>query len=165
LPSIVGTGPGGQPNVVLPTTVDSGRSCSAKALSTLASHGLSELRFAGATWDQGGGDGTVSAFFTTPPGQPALQAAWMEEFYETGARASTKTENITITRPTIGPAGEVFRLDTINDLSYQTIVVWPATDGVRVVILATRVDPNASKPAHDAAVELAVTQSATLAQP
>jgi hypothetical protein len=168
-PALGGVGPadgvGGATADLAPTTIDSGRNCSQQALSTLAEHGVSELRFAGATWDAGGGDGTVSAYFTTPPGQPALEAGWMEEFYATGARASTKTENIEIMRPTMGPAGEVFRLDTINDLSLQSVVVWPASDGVRVVIVATRVDPNASKPAHDAAVELAVMQSVTRTQP
>lgn len=150
---------------VAPTTVDSGRNCTEDALSTLSTHGVTELRFAGATWDQGGGDGTVSAFFTTPTGQPALEAAWMEEFYETGARASGKTENIEISRPTIGPAGEVYRLDTLNELSLQSLVVWPAEGGVRVVIVATRVAPDASRAEHDAALELAVEQSVTRTEP
>lgn len=149
---------------VQPTTVDSGRSCTQSALGSLWSHDIRELRYAGATWDAGNGDGTVSAFFTTPPGQPPLEAAWMEEFYESGARATSKTENIEISRPTIDPAGEVFRLDTLNDLSLQTVVVWPAKDGIRVVIVATRVSPDASRRAHDDAVAIAVAQSVTRTQ-
>ena len=167
-PALGGIGPangtGGATADVPPTTVDSGRNCSEKALATLWSHGVRELRFAGATWDLGNGDGEVSAFFETPSGQPALVAAWMEEFYESGARASSKTENIETSRPTIGPAGEVFRLDTLNDLSYQTVVVWPATGGVRVVIVATRVAPGADKQAHETSVQIAVEQSVTRAQ-
>jgi len=145
---------------VAPTTVDSGRSCSEPKLATLWSHAVRDLRFAGATWDRGNGEGIVSAFFTTPPGQPALEAAWMEEFYQSGAEASTKTENIEITRPSMGPAGVVFRLDTLNDLSLQSVVVWPAEDGVRVVIVATRVAPGADREAHETVVQVAVDGSA-----
>ncbi len=139
-----------------PTTVDSGRSCSAAALSTYASHGVSELRFAGATWDAGSGDGTVIAMLATPVGQPELQQAWVEEFYLEGARASTKTENITKSQPDIdGEAG--FQIETLNDLSLQTVVIWSrGTDLVSVVIVATRVDPNASRAAHDAEVASAI---------
>lgn len=167
-PSLGGIGPANGPGSatadVLPTTVDSGRSCSQSALGSIWSHDVRELRYAGATWDAGNGDGTVSAFFTTPPGQPALEAAWMEEFYESGARATGKTENIEITRPNIDPAGAVFRLDTLNDLSLQTVVVWPAKDGIRVVIVATRVSPDASRQEHDKAVAIAVAQSVTRTQ-
>jgi hypothetical protein len=168
-PSLGGIGPangtGSATADLFPTTVDSGRNCTESALGSLWSHGIREVRFAGATWDAGNGDGTVSAFFTTPAGQPALEAAWMEEFYESGARASSKTENIEITRPTIDPAGAVFRLDTLNDLSLQTVVVWPAKDGIRVVIVATRVSPGASRHEHDDWVAIAVAQSATRTQP
>jgi hypothetical protein len=158
-------GPGGATDDLYPTTVDSGRSCTESALGSLWSHSVRELRFAGATWDAGNGEGTVSALFTTPSGQPSLDAAWMEEFYESGARATSKTENIVITRPTIDPAGAVFRLDTLNDLSLQTVVVWPAKDGIRVVIVATRVSPDASRQDHDDAVAIAVAQSVTRTQP
>jgi hypothetical protein len=168
-PSLGGIGPangaGSATADLLPTSLDSGRSCTESALASLWSHGVRELRYAGATWDSGNGDGTVSAFFTTPSGQPVLESAWMEEFYESGAKASSKTENIEITRPTIDPAGAVFRLDTLNDLSLQTVVVWPAKDGIRVVIVATRVSPDASRQDHDNWVAIAVAQSVTRTQP
>jgi hypothetical protein len=167
-PALGGIGPasgtGNATDDQLPTTVDSGRSCTESALASLWPHGLREIRFAGATWDEGNGDGVVSAFFTTPSGQPVLESAWMEEFYESGARASSKTENIEITRPTIDPAGAVFRLDTLNDLSLETVVVWPAKDGVRVIIVATRVSPDASRQDHDDWVAIAVAQSVTRTQ-
>jgi hypothetical protein len=150
---------------ILPTTVDSGRNCSEAALGTLWSHGVTEVRFAGATWDDGEGNARVSALFATPPGGPALEKSWIEEFYESGARASNKTENIEVTHPTIDPAGEVFRLDTLNDLSLQTVVIWPATDGVRVVIVATSVEPGASRATHEDRVEIAVSQSASRTAP
>jgi hypothetical protein len=168
-PSLGGIGPangnGSATEDQYPTTIDSGRNCTEKVLGSLWSHDVRDLRFAGATWDWGDGNGTVSALFTTPSGQPPLEAAWMDEFYESGAKATSKTENIVITRPTIDPAGEVFRLDTLNDLSLQTVVVWPADDGVRVVIVATRVTPDASRQAHDTWVAIAVAQSVTRTQP
>ena len=168
-PSLGGVGPangtGSASADLAPTTVDSGRSCSETKLASLWSHAIRDLRFAGATWDLGNGEGIVSAFFTTPPGQPGLEAAWMEEFYQSGAEASTKTENIEITRPTIDPAGAVFRLDTLNELSLQSVVVWPAEGGVRVVIVATRVAPGADRGAHETTVQGAVSQSVTRTQP
>src|SRR5215210_6340281 len=36
-----------------PSEVDSGRACTPEGLGTLAGHGISELRFAGATWSTG----------------------------------------------------------------------------------------------------------------
>ena len=141
-----------------PTTVDSGRSCTAGALSTYASHGITELRYAGATWNEGGGDATAIAVVSTPTTQPQLQQAWVEEFYLAGARASTKTENIEVTRPTIDGT-QVFSLETLNDLSLQTLLIWSATGPVHVVIVATQVEPSASRDAHDRRVKAALEAS------
>jgi len=141
-----------------PTAVDSGRSCTANSLSTYASHGITELRYAGATWDEGGGDATAIAVVSTPSTQPPLQQAWVEEFYLAGARASTKTENIQVTRPTLDGI-EVDRIETLNDLSLQTLLVWSVDGPVRVVIVATQVEPGASRAAHDARVLAALQAS------
>jgi hypothetical protein len=140
-----------------PDRVDSGRSCSDVALGTLKSHGITELRFAGATWKGGSSsEGTVIAVFATPRWVPLLEEAWVEEFYEAGAQAGKKTDNIETSRPRIDPAGEVFRLDTLNDLSLQTVVTWE-TDGLfHVVIVATDVAPGKDRAAHDAFVVEAV---------
>lgn len=148
-----------------PTRVDSGRNCSSKALGTLAGHGISEIDFAGATWDYGGGDAIVSAVFLTPDGQPTLDYRWMENFYSAGAQASSKTENIQESRPTMGEAGPVYRLETLNDLSLQTVVVWPWGGVVRVVIVATQVQPGASRDLHERRVADAVQRSAIPATP
>jgi hypothetical protein len=139
-----------------PDLVDSGWSCSADALATYAAHGVTQLRFAGATWNQGRSDGTVVAILVTRAPDPPLEAAWVEEFYETGARRSTKTENIEVTRPTMGGAGTVYRLETLNDLSLQTVVIWPEAPYVHVVIVATEVAPGASRDAHNQRVDIAV---------
>lgn len=134
---------------MVPTTIDSGRNCSPKALGTLVSHGVTELHFAGATWDEGAGNAMVSAILAVPTDHPPLKVAWVEEFYEAGARAGKRTENIETSRPTMGSVGPVYRLDTLNDLSLQTVVVWSASEGIRVVIVTTTVRPDSSRAEHD----------------
>ena len=148
---------------VPPTSVDSGRSCSERALGTLASHGLDELRFGGATWDEGSGAGTSIAVLANAgdDGAARLPVAWVEEFYLAGALASSKTSNVETSRPTIG--GEsVWRLDALNDLSQQAVVVRPFGDLVQVVLVATHVDPGASLAEHERRVELAVLAAVAL---
>jgi hypothetical protein len=136
------------------TTVDSGRNCTSTALGSFTSHEVGEIDYAGATWDEGGGNGVSIAVLAAPSG--ALPAAWAEEFYLNGAEASSKTANIETSRPTYPGAGTVYRLDTLNDLSYQSVVVWPDGPVVRVVLVATQVGPAASKSVHDARVSEAV---------
>jgi hypothetical protein len=145
------------------TTVDSGRNCSTDALGTLADHGVTEIRFAGATWDEGGGNGVSIAILAVPEGE--LQAAWAEEFYQAGAEAAKHTEHLETSRPTYPGAGTVFRLDTLNDLSFQTVVVWPDGPMVRVVIVATQVSPSASRSVHDVRVAEAIGAATLMDQP
>jgi hypothetical protein len=145
-----------------PTSRDSGRSCSDERLGTLKSHGVTDLRYAGATWTPEGGSSTVIALFTTPAGVPPLDQTWIEEFYETGARASTKTENIQITHPDLEGAGTVYRLDALNELSFQTVVVWPGSNLVHVVLVATELRPGGlTRADHDDAVRVAVPAAAS----
>jgi len=139
-----------------PDLLNSGRSCSDRALGSLAAHGIRELRYAGATWNQGQSDATVVAVLATPPDQPLAEQAWIEEFYTAGAVAGTKTDNVTTTRPTMDPVGQVFRLDALNDLSLQTVVTWNEGGLIHVVIVASEVSPTASRAAHDARVAAAV---------
>jgi hypothetical protein len=117
---------------------------------------VSELRFAGSTWDEGSGNATTIAVFETAPGSPPLAAAWVQEFYETGARNSSKTDNITTSKPAIDGVGEAWRLDVLNDLSYQSIVVWSVGSVVHVVLVATQVRPDASMDTHNARVAAAL---------
>jgi hypothetical protein len=137
-----------------PDTVDSGWNCTADALGTYAAHGLKKLLFAGATWDQGSGNATVTAIMAVESGP--LDPAWVEEFYTAGAVAGRHTGDVKTDRPTYEGAGQVFRLETINDLSLQTVVIWPAAPYVRVVIVATTVSPDASRGDHDERVQIAV---------
>jgi hypothetical protein len=141
------------------TRVDSGRSCSPRALGTYARHGVSDIQYAGATWEEGGQDGTVIAVFVTGIGQPKIEQAWVEEFYEAGARASTKTENIEISRQATSGGGTLYRLDTLNDLSLQSVMAWSVGGPVRVVIVATRVAPGADRAGHEERLALALEAS------
>ena len=144
-----------------PGTVDSGRNCSEAALGSLVSHDIDAVEFAGATWDLGNGDGVSSVVFRVLPSVPrqALPAEWIAEFYEVGARAAKKTSNVETSRPTFDGAGETWRLDALNDLSFQTVVTWQEAGVVRVVLIATKVAPDASRAAHDELVAAAVRAS------
>jgi len=140
-----------------PTSVDSGRTCTEAGLGSLVTHGLAAVTFAGAIWDLGDGSGASSVVFAAAG--TALQAAWIAEFYEAGARAGKKTSNVETSRPAFDGAGETWRLDALNDLSFQTIVTWQDAEIVRVVLIATKVAPDASREAHDDLVAAAVRAS------
>jgi hypothetical protein len=145
-----------------PDRVDSGRNCSDATLGTLKTHGVTEMRFAGATWNGTGSssEGTVIAVLATPSWVPLLEAAWVEEFYEAGARAGRKTDNIEVNRRTIESIGEVFWLDVLNDLSFQSVVTWQTEGLTHVVIVATDVAPLKDRAVHNAAVTEAVDAAA-----
>jgi len=133
----------------LPARLDSGRSCSAANLGTLAERGVTELRFAGGLWEIGDQSGVTIARFTAP----GLVSAWMSEFYEAGARAGRRTEDIEVTRPAIH-GGPGWRLDTLNDESFQTIVVWPDEEpaAVWVVLAASGIREVTTREAHESVV-------------
>jgi hypothetical protein len=145
------------------TTVDSGRNCSDGALGTFTSRGVHEVQFAGATWDEGGGSGVTIAVLALP--DKPMPVEWTEEFYQAGAIAGKHTDNIDSTRPTYPGVGTVYRLDTLNDLSYQTVVIWADGPLARVVIVATQVNPSASKAVHEARVAEAVGAAVLASQP
>jgi hypothetical protein len=113
---------------------DSGRGCTPDGLGSLATHGITQVRFAGATWDLGTGKGVTFAIFEGA----ALTADEMIEFYETGARSSNKTEDLRTSDTSIaGIAGK--RLDVLFSDTAQTIVAWPdpaGKDRVRVLLAA-----------------------------
>ena len=140
-----------------PTSVDSGRTCTEAGLGSLVTHDLAAVTFAGATWDLGDGSGVSSVVFAAAGTE--LEAAWIAEFYEAGARAGKKTSNVETSRPVFDGAGETWRLDALNDLSFQTVVTWQDAEIVRVVLIATKVAPDASRAAHDDLVAAAVRAS------
>ncbi len=114
-----------------PGTLDSGRHCSGPALGTLASAGIAEIRFAGATWSFGAERAAVLAVFEAP----GLTADALATFYAESARTANRTQVLSLTEPSIvGRAGH--RMDTKTGERLQTVVVWPSaeTDRVNVVI-------------------------------
>ncbi len=131
-----------------PDRLDSGRSCTEKALGTLRSHGVSELRFAGGLWELGRNSGTTLVVFDSPT---PLDAEWLAEFYEAGARAGRKTEGIE-SKPVDVAGTRGFRLDTLNDDSYQTVVVWQRADRIAAVLVGSSVREVTTRDAHEQAV-------------
>jgi hypothetical protein len=134
-----------------PDRVDSGRNCTAAALGTLVEHGVTELRFAGGVWERGSRSGTTLVVFEAT----ALDAAWLAEFYEAGARAARKTEAIHTTDVEVsGALGR--RLDTLNDDSYQTVVVWNGRGLIVAALIASDVREAGTRVTHEAAVAKAL---------
>ena len=119
-----------------PDSMDSGRSCTADTLGTLAERGVDELRFAGATWKTGGTSGLTLALFEAD----GLEAGKMLEFYETGARGARRTEKLVTSDTTVAGEGAK-RLDVLgSDGTGQTVVAWPAgRPGAVWVLLAADV--------------------------
>jgi hypothetical protein len=121
-----------------PATLDSGRHCSGPSLGSLASAGISEIRFAGATWSFGAERAAVLALFEAS----GLTADAMADFYANSARAANRTEILTESSPTIvGRGGR--RLDTKTGERLQTVVVWPSADADRVNVVITNDLPDA----------------------
>ena len=151
LESVVPTSFRGSP----PAELDSGRSCTAAGLGTLASHGVSEMRFAGATWSMGSDSGLSLAVFVAPTG-PALTREWVTEFYETGARAGKNVESVETTDYPV--SGEVTgrRIDALNGESFQTVVVWDRNGQIAVALVADFIREIQTREAHDLNVRAAV---------
>jgi hypothetical protein len=121
---------------VAPTRLDSGRNCTERNLGTLATHGIRELHFAGGLWETGARSGFTLAVLVAP----SLTAEMMADFYEAGARAGRKTEEVT--RSAFDLDGRnAWMISTLNDESYQTIVVWDAGQpgAVRAVLVGSDV--------------------------
>lgn len=136
-----------------PARLDSGRNCSATNLGTLASHGLTEVRFAGGLWETGKRSGVTLAVFRAP----GLSTAWLFEFYQASAQVATLTDAIVASNVAVGGvAGR--RLDTLNDESFQTVIVWPSTAaGTQdVVIVASDIREVGTRAAHEATVGKAI---------
>ncbi len=114
-----------------PQNLDSGRNCTPTNLGALAAQGISEVRFAGATWTFGAERAAALAVFRAP----GLTTDDMFAFYGKSAVAASRTQVDAQSEPVIaGRPGR--RLDTETSGRTQTVVVWPAatTDTVNVVI-------------------------------
>ena len=121
-----------------PGTLDSGRNCTAANLGTLATLGITEVRFAGATWSFGAERAAVLAVFRAT----GLTADALGTFYTDSARAAARTTIDNESAPTIaGRAGH--RLDTTTSERTQTVVVWPAATAGQVDVVITNDLPDA----------------------
>jgi len=114
-----------------PASLESGRTCTTESLGTLATHGIEELRFGGATWETGGASGFNVAVFEAE----GLDPEQMLEFYEAGARALRSSDTYEVSDVTV--AGRpAMRLDVVGvDGSAQTVVAWSSPADGRVFAL------------------------------
>jgi hypothetical protein len=135
-----------------PDRLDSGRNCTPQALATLVAHGVTALRFAGATWDLGSSSGLTLAVLEAPD----LDTAWVAEFYEAGARAAKNTESVEVRTVAIPDGRRGSRIDALNGESYQSVVVWSDGEHVRVALVASFIREVQTKAAHDAVVDEAL---------
>jgi len=123
---------------VAPTTLDSGRHCTPENLGTLLTRGITEVRFAGGTWDFGGNRAAALVVFRAP----GLTADEIAQFYDSSASHADRTQVTGRSNPTL--AGRLgHRLDTTTGDRTQTVVVWQATaaDTVNVVLTNDLPDP------------------------
>jgi hypothetical protein len=123
---------------VQPDTLDSGRNCTVTNLGSLASLGISEVRFAGGTWTFGAERAAVLAVFSTK----GLSAEALAAFYAQSAQAAPRTQIVAQSAPTVaGRPGR--RLDTKTGQRVQTVVTWPAAVGDVVNVVITNDLPDA----------------------
>jgi len=121
-----------------PEKLDSGRNCSPENLGSLASAGISEVRFAGGTWTFGAERAAVLAVFTAP----GLTAAKLADLYLESAHTASRTKIINASEPTIaGRSGR--RLDTTTSSRTQTVLVWPSATRDQVNVIITNDLPDA----------------------
>jgi hypothetical protein len=121
-----------------PQTLDSGRNCTPVNLGALASFGISEVRFAGATWSFGAERAAVLAVFRAT----GLTADALATFYLDSAGDASRTTIDGQSSPVIdGRQGR--RLDTETSERLQTVVVWPAAEVDQVNVVITNDLPDA----------------------
>jgi hypothetical protein len=138
-----------------PKALDSGRTCTREGLATLAGHGVEEVRFAGGTWNTGTDSGVSLAVFSVAKG-PALDPAWLMEFYETGAAAGKNVQSVEAGDYSVGGDTAGRRIDVLNGESFQTIVAWPREGRVIVALVGDFIRDIQTRDAHEKVVREAV---------
>ena len=115
-----------------PTSLVSGRLCSANTLGTLYGRGIHETHFASAVWNRGGGSGLQLTVMTAD----GLTVANVLESYSSGAANAPKVHSLKTSSVTVnGLAG--MRLDIENDDYAQQVVVWPGDIAGRIRVVIT----------------------------
>jgi hypothetical protein len=113
-----------------PDILDSGRHCTERALGSLADDGFTEVRYAGAVWDYGGGRALAIVVFRAPD----LTAPAMRRFYEEGVRAARRSNRVATSELALDGA-QAFRLDVLYSGTGQTVVTWPAASADTVMVM------------------------------
>ena len=118
---------------VAPTSVVSGRLCSAKTLGTLYTAGIRETHFGSAVWDHGDGSGIQMTIMEAT----GLTVANALESYDNGAASAPKVHLLTAQDVTVnGIAGQQLNIE--NDDFQQKVVIWPTgTPGRLHVLIAS----------------------------
>jgi hypothetical protein len=160
-----GTAAGAYPNLeaqvprtfrgAAPSQVDSGRACTTDGLGTLTAHGITEMRYAGATWTTGTDSGLSLALFRSEGSTP-LTRDLLIEFYETGARAGKNVQSVDTSDYQVDPTTPGRRIDVLNGESFQSVVVWERQGRVETAIVADFIREIQTRAAHDAIVRDAV---------
>ena len=101
------------------------------------------------------GRGVSLAIFTTATG-PALEPAWLAEFYEAGARTGRNVESVEPSDYSVGGDIAGKRVDVLNGESYQTVIVWPRDGRVAVVLIGSFIRDIQTREAHEGVVRQAV---------
>jgi hypothetical protein len=135
-----------------PNRLDSGRNCSERNLGTMAARGIREVRFGGGLWEVGQRSGVSLAVFRGD----GLTTPILFEFYETGARTAPKTDATEVTDVVVGGVPGR-RVDTLNDESYQSVIVWTGADGaVRVILVGSDVRETQARAVHEERITTAL---------
>jgi hypothetical protein len=122
---------------VAPTSLVSGRFCSANTLGTLYQAGIHETHFGSAVWNRDSGSGIQMTIMEAP----GLTVANAIQSYGYGAQNAPKVHLLTSTDVTVnGIAGK--RLDIENDDFQQEVIIWPTdTPGRLHILIASNVHP------------------------
>ena len=134
-----------------PTRVDSGRNCTPASLSSLAAHGVKELRFAGATWETGTSSGVSIAVFEAP----GLRADWVHEFFAAGAESARDAETVDSSKVTVDDV-PAYRVDALNGESFQSVLDWENDGAIHVGLVASFVREIQTKDRHEQIVDAAL---------
>lgn len=114
-----------------PSSLDSGRYCSAKALGLLAEAGFEEVRFAGATWPSETSAGIAVVVYRAP----GLTLDAMADAFARGAD-DARSVNQVHTQAVDVAGRTAVRIDAAMRDETQTVYLWPATspDTINVLI-------------------------------
>jgi hypothetical protein len=105
-------------NGVAPTSVESGRFCSAEALGSLIPAGISELRFAGATWPEDTRGVSLVLYRA-----PNLDLDRMADAFADGAGVARRISNVTAIETTFA-GGRAIRVNAVATNRALNVRLW-----------------------------------------